>query len=460
MFSGLLKLKSNESSPIVVVLKKDYTTWQAGQCAAWQQWMAINGFQAKTGQYCLLPGAEGQLQAVVVGLDDVADVCALASLASILPEGDYHLENIAAISTVMQLEIAIAWGGEAYFFDRYKESTRAPCRLFVSEDADIALANLILQGIYLTRDLINTPTEDMGPPQLAKAASNLAHSFHGTLTQIVGDDLLKQKYPAIHTVGRASDKAPRLIDLQWGKNEHPRVTLVGKGVCFDTGGLNLKSGGAMGLMKKDMGGAAHVLGLARMIMAAKLPIYLRVLIPAVENAIAGNAYRPGDVITMRDGTTVEVTNTDAEGRLVLADALVEAASDRPELIIDMATLTGAAKVATGTEISAYFSNDDELAKALEAHATAVFDPVCRLPLHKPYQKMLESKIAHMMNSAEGGFAGAITAALFLQHFLPSTIPWLHVDMMAWNVTARPGHPIGGEAMGLRALFALLQEKYR
>jgi leucyl aminopeptidase len=311
----------------------------------------------------------------------------------------------------------------------------------------------------LARDLINTPAADMLPDGLEKAVRDLAVSHGAAVSVITGDDLLVQNYPMIHDVGRASAVAPRLIDLTWGNASARKLTLVGKGVCFDTGGLDLKPASAMGLMKKDMGGAATALGLAHMIMAAKLPVRLRVLIPAVENAVAGNAFRPGDVLKTRKGITVEIGNTDAEGRLVLADALTEAASENPELLIDCATLTGACRVALGPDMPGLFVDDDALAADAMTAARETHDLLWRLPLHQPYRKMIDSKVADINNAGEGGFAGAITAALFLKEFIPQGQPWIHVDTYAWNAADRPGRPAGGEALALRALFALVSKKF-
>jgi leucyl aminopeptidase len=314
-------------------------------------------------------------------------------------------------------------------------------------------------GLFRVRDLVNTPAEDMMPEHLAEAVRAMAHEFDARVREVVGDALLKRNFPAIHAVGRAASHAPRLIDLSWGATNHPRLTLVGKGVCFDSGGLDLKTTGGMRLMKKDMGGAAHAIGLAHMIMSAGLPVRLRLLVPAVENAVAGNAYRPGDVLASRKGLTIEIDNTDAEGRVILCDALAEAAGDSPELIIDFATLTGAARVALGTDLPAMFCNHDGVAKALAASALEVHDPLWRLPLHRPYRELIDSRIADIANSGTGPYGGAITAALFLQDFVPQSIPWVHFDLMAWNLRSRPGRPEGGEAMALRAVFDYLQNRY-
>jgi len=308
------------------------------------------------------------------------------------------------------------------------------------------------------RDLINTPANDMLPSHLASAAEDVAREFGARATTTVGDDLAKG-FPMIHAVGRASTDAPRLIDLVWGDPAHPKVTLVGKGVCFDSGGLDLKPANGMRLMKKDMGGAAHALGLARLVMANALPVRLRVLIPAVENAVAGNAFRPGDVIRARSGTTVEIDNTDAEGRLVLCDALSLACEEKPAALIDYSTLTGAARTALGTELPALFANDDALAVGIESAGRACADLVWRLPLHAPYKKMLDSKIADFANGSSSPYAGAIVAALFLETFVAAGVPWAHFDIMAWNTASQPGRPEGGEAMGLRAVYAMLAERF-
>ena len=313
-------------------------------------------------------------------------------------------------------------------------------------------------GIYRVRDLVNTPAEDMMPEHLSDAVKTMAGEFNAKVAEIVGDALLKKNFPAIHAVGRAASHAPRLIDLRWGKSNHPKLTLVGKGVCFDSGGLDLKPASGMRLMKKDMGGAAHAIGLAHMIMSAGLPVRLRMLVPAVENAVSGNAYRPGDVVTSRKGLSIEIDNTDAEGRVILCDALTEAAAETPDLVIDFATLTGAARVALGTDLPAMFCNHDQVAQGLADSAASVHDPVWRLPLYRPYRELIDSPIADIVNSG-GPYGGAITAALFLQDFVPAATPWVHFDLMAWNLRSRPGRPEGGEAMGLRAILDYLRVRY-
>jgi leucyl aminopeptidase len=353
----------------------------------------------------------------------------------------------------------------AYAFTRYKSSDAdaadAPrhARLVWPDTADRAAVLRAVAGTTLARDLINTPASDLGPEDLEAAARALAEDHGATLETIVGEDLERANYPAIYAVGKGSARAPRLLDLRWGAESAPKVTLVGKGVCFDSGGYDLKPSSGMRLMKKDMGGAANVLGLARMIMMAGLPVRLRVLIPAVENMVSGNAYRPQDVLRTRKGMTVEIGNTDAEGRLVLCDALTEADSESPDLLIDCATLTGAARVALGPEIAVFFANDDTLAADIQHNAEATHDPVWRLPLWAPYRKMLDSKTADMNNSGEGGFAGAITAALYLKEFVSDSTQWAHFDIYGWNPSGRPGRPAGGEAFALRALYGVIANRF-
>lgn len=442
--------------PITVVAQKKYADWLMKQSAVVQEWLAATQFRAEPFNVRLIPDASGKVAQVICCVADLDSFWGVGGLPFALPEGIYQFDNVDD----RYVAYATAWGLGAYQFTRYKKPQRQSAQLVLSNKTDAAqqIENIV-SSIYLVRDLINTPTDDMGPTQLSAATESLAKEFGATFTAIVGDDLLKQNYASIHTVGRASDDAPRLLDMQWGNPKHPKVTLVGKGVCFDTGGLDLKPSAYMLLMKKDMGGSAHVLGLARMIMQAKLPVRLRVLIPAVENAVSGNAYRPGDVIMSRKGLTIEVGNTDAEGRVILADALTEAVSEKPELLIDMTTLTGAARVALGTDLPAVFSNDDELVAKVIKQGEKSGDPMWRLPLFAGYREYINSPIADLNNNSSEPYAGAITAALFLKEFVPDEISWLHFDMMAWNTRPRPGRPQGGEAMTLRALFAYLQERF-
>jgi leucyl aminopeptidase len=391
----------------------------------------------------------------VVYLDkDGSGLWDFAAMVQALKPGKYKLD-VSFDSFQAQL-VFLAWGLSAYGFDRYSKKDRDFPHLCVRSDVDVEDVERQVNATNLVRDLINTPANDMGPVELAQHAQDVAEKYNAKLTVIVNDDLLKANYPAVYTVGMASSREPRLIDFRWGSDEHPKITLVGKGVCFDSGGLDIKPAAGMLTMKKDMGGAAHVLALAQMIMDAQLPVCLRVLIPAVENSISGVAYRPMDVIKMRSGKTVEVGNTDAEGRLILADALHEADSEKPALIIDIATLTGAARIAVGTELGALFSNDDKLAGQLIQFGRDTQDPLWYMPLWEGYRSNLKSKVADMSSTGSSGYGGAITAALFLSEFLENKTPWFHLDIMAWNTGDKPGRQEGGEAMGLRALYAFIK----
>ncbi|MFC7781150.1 leucyl aminopeptidase family protein [Legionella taurinensis] len=410
------------------------------------------GFKAKLGQLCLIYAPSGQLTKAFLGQGEAGDAQAMAYAATLLPEG--HYETASPLSIFAQVNWALA----QYRFDRYKKQDRPPRRLVVRNEA-IKTLKTDVEAVFLVRDLINTPSNDLGPAQLAEVAAELARQYQADFCQWVGDELLAANFPAIHVVGRASEFEPRLIQLTWGKAEHPKIALVGKGVCFDSGGLDIKPALNMRLMKKDMGGAANVLGLAQWIMANQLPVRLQVFIPAVENAVGSRAFRPGDVLTMRNGLTVEVDNTDAEGRLILADAMVKACEEEPELLIDFSTLTGAARVAVGTEIAALFTGNDELAMTLSRLGEDIHDPVWRLPLFSGYDNMLDSSVADIVNASPSPYAGAITAALFLKRFIHSPTQWIHFDIMAWNLASKPGKPEGGEAMGMRTIARYLKEKY-
>jgi leucyl aminopeptidase len=425
--------------------------------AAQRRWMDAHGFDAKPGSTLLLPDASGKLARVLVGVDAGQPLAALAGLPASLPEGHYQLadEGVALDTTLAVL----GWALGAYQFTRYRKPARAPATLVVDASTR-ALVQPLLEATTLVRDLVNTPTEDMGPEQLGEAIRTLGKAHKAKVRDWVGDELLAANFPTIHAVGRASHRQPRLIELGWGKASDPKLVIVGKGVCFDTGGLDLKGADGMRWMKKDMGGAAHAIALAKLVMQARLPVRLTLLVPAVENAVAGNAMRPGEVITTRAGHTVEIDNTDAEGRLILCDALAYGAEQKPELMIDFATLTGAARVALGPDLPALFGNDDALAEAALAAGREVADPLWRLPLWRPYRKMLDSYLADFANAGPSRHAGAITAALYLERFVPEGQPWLHLDTYAWNDGDRPGRPRGGEAMGLRALFAMLVHRYR
>jgi leucyl aminopeptidase len=376
----------------------------------------------------------------------------LAGAAAKLPTGIYRLETVLGHETLM-IE-TLGWLLAAYRFDRYAKAPPMKAELVAPEGVNAELLVALAEGEMLTRDLINTPASDMGPPDLENTARSLAEKHGADISVITGDDLLTQNFPMIHAVGRAADRAPRLIDMRWGSSGK-KLTLVGKGVCFDTGGLNIKPGVSMGLMKKDMGGAAAVLGLAHMLMSTGMKVQLRVLIPAVENAISSNAFRPQDILTSRKGLTVEINNTDAEGRLVLADALALADEEKPDQIISMATLTGAARVAVGPDLAPYFSDDPAFVAALEASADKNADPVWRLPFHAPYEPMIEPGIADLDNAPSGGFAGCITAALFLRRFVTDS-PYAHFDIYGWQPTAAPARPKGGVGQATRAVFAALE----
>lgn len=422
------------------------------------EWVKATGYGAKPGTVLLLPGSEEEpVGGALVGVEGEEDIWSWGGAAQALPPGTYRIDGDSSAES--DSRAALGWTLGAYTFTRYKENRRPARSLIWPKSADRTYVAAAATATGLVRDLINTPAADMGPADLAQAARELAGEFGADFTVTVGDELIEQNYPAIHAVGRAAAVAPRLIDISWGDPSHPKVTLVGKGVCFDTGGLDLKPSRGMALMKKDMGGAAMVLGLARMIMMTGLPVRLRVLAPAVENSVSGNAMRPRDILRTRKGLTVEIGNTDAEGRLVLADALTEAMADKPDLLLDFATLTGAARGAVGTGIAAMFTPDDSLAEDLYRQGVAEDDPVWRLPLWKPYRRMIDSKVADINNAGDSPHAGAITAALFLAEFVDEGISWAHFDIMAWNPAARPGRPEGGEAMAMRAAFATIRDRY-
>jgi len=449
--------EAGESVPITPVAADERARWSAALDEAGRRWVAATGFTGEGGKAALLPDGTGGLARVLVGVAPGETLWALAGLPDTLPEGSYRLDPEPDSRAAGRM--ALGWALACYAFARYKAPPRGFAKLVWPKSADRGLVERLARGIGLARDLINTPAEHMGPAELAGAAEDLAGRHSARFSAIVGDALLAENYPMIHAVGRASARAPRLADLTWGDAQAPKLTLVGKGVCFDSGGLDLKTAGGMRLMKKDMGGAATLLGLADAIMAARLPVRLRVLVPAVENFVSANAMRPLDVIRTRKGITVEIGNTDAEGRLILCDALSEADAEKPALLIDMATLTGAARTALGPELPALFSNDDALAAELLDAAEGAADPLWRMPLWKPYRKMLSSQVADINNVSESAFAGAITAALYLQEFVAKETPWAHIDTYAWNQSSRPGRPEGGEALGLRALYHLVEERF-
>ncbi|MEI6894250.1 MAG: leucyl aminopeptidase family protein [Colwellia sp.] len=444
----------NNGTPLTIIEKSSYQAWLENQDKTSQAWLSNIQF---TGEgLALIPSNQGELSQALFVIKNASDFFACGDLIKQLPQGQYLLQAEAKHTEA----ISFGWLVGAYQYERYlsKKSDKKQATLAINNAEIVERAIKFAQATALTRDLINTPAADMMPEHLAQASDDLAAQFNAKVSHIVGDDLLTQNYPTIHAVGRASIHTPRLIDLTWGESKNPRVTLVGKGVCFDSGGLDIKPAAGMRNMKKDMGGSAHVLGLAQLIMAHNLPINLRVLIPAVENAVSSNALRPGDVVTTRKGLTVEIDNTDAEGRLVLCDALCEAENDEPELIIDFATLTGAMRVALGTELPGFFSTNDDVAAGITSAGSRISDPVWRMPLYSPYDNLFSSTIADMTNCAAKPFGGAITAALYLQRFVEKT-DWVHFDVMAFNVRHLSGRPIGGEAFAIRAVFDYLQARF-
>lgn len=445
-----------DDHPSIALTVLTPSTWQTMDLSpAERAWATQQGFEGKAKQYCALPDGQGGTVRILVGA--MATAWDLGGYASLVPPGHYHFE--ADLTEEALTQAALSWALEQYRFDRYLQDTApAPRVLVLPKTCDLAALQDTHAATCWIRDLINTPTNDMGPEALAEAACQLARDHQATCRVVVGDALNTEGFPGVYQVGQAASQAPRLIEIDWcGDAKGPSLTLVGKGVCFDTGGLDIKTAAGMLSMKKDMGGGAHALGLAKKIMLAQLPIRLKVLVPAVENSIAGNAYRPSDILTMRNGSTVEVTNTDAEGRLIMADVLHYACEHTPDLLIDFATLTGAARVALGTEIVALFSNCDALAHATVAQGARHHDPIWHLPLYQRYRHLLETPIATCCNAARSGYGGAITAALFLEAFVDHNVPWLHCDLMAANTRKTPGRPKGGEAMGLRAFYAMLQQ---
>ena len=437
--------------PLELVRSGDFDGWLKAQPPADQERARQQRFQAKPKQVCWLDGVRGQAR-VAVGWDGASSIATLGSLPMALGEGIYRLTQPA---DEVQL---LGWGLGSYQFTSYRRQAKVPARLLLPAEACMDRLNNLVAAVGLVRDLINTPAGDLPPSALAEQAAAVADAQGAACRIIIGDDLITQGFHAIHAVGRAAADAPRLIDITWGEADRPLIVLVGKGVCFDSGGLNLKPARGMRLMKKDMGGAAAALGLAQLIMAEDMPVRLRLLIPAVENAVAGNAYRPGDILSTYAGLKVEIDNTDAEGRLILCDALALGAQDKPDLMVDFATLTGAARTAVGAELAALFCNDDCLAEDLLTAGAAVDDPLWRLPLHQAYSYLLESKVADTLNSAASPYGGAITAALFLAKFI-GQVPWAHFDIMGYNIRKRPGRPEGGEAMAVRAVFHYLEGKY-
>jgi leucyl aminopeptidase len=450
------------ASPAIPITFVTTTTWPAVRdelAAPARQFALASEFAGKPGKYLILPSNDGEIAQIIFGLEEEdaksRDPFRPGALPDLLPPGTYRFANAPHDSRLATLAFALG----SYRFSRYRKAEAPNVKLVPPDGVDVGDITRMTEAAMLARDLINTPSNDMGPQELAQAAQELATRFGASFSCIVGDELQRQNFPLIHAVGMASPRAPRLIDITWGDPSHPKVTLVGKGVCFDTGGLDLKPSSGMLIMKKDMGGAANVLAAALMVMDAKLKVRLRVLIPAVENAVAGNAFRPLDIFTSRKGLTVEIGNTDAEGRLVLADALALADEEKPDLLVDLGTLTGAARVALGPDLPPFYTNDETLALDIARLAQQENDPLWRLPLWPAYDAWLDSKVADLNNAPSGGFAGSITCALFLQRFVGAAKSWLHVDIYGWTPSAKPARPEGGECQAARAIYKYLSERY-
>ncbi|MBQ4835004.1 MULTISPECIES: leucyl aminopeptidase family protein [Pseudoalteromonas] len=450
-----LLVHSQEGTPIHLTTEPQLDGWLSENAQTTKSFVLATRQEGQN--VLLIPDlTSGALSSVVCVVDSLDDQWLAGDLAKQLPQGVYQFIGDEALIE----RAATSYILGAYKYSAYKKTAPIQAKLAISAPKLYKKVSDITAGIYLVRDLVNTPAADMMPQHLAETFIELSEQFGGEFKQFIGDELLEHNYPTIHMVGRASDNKPRLLDLTWGDENAPKLTLVGKGVCFDSGGLDLKPAAGMRNMKKDMGGAAHVLGLAHMIMAANLPVRLRVLVPAVENAVSKNAFRPGDVIVTRKGITVEIDNTDAEGRLVLCDALAEAQAEQPDLLIDFATLTGACRIALGTELPGFYSTDQQIASDIIAEGLELNDPVWQLPLFDQYKALFKSDIADIANCGSTPFGGSITAALYLKEFVePETTPWLHFDVMAWNVRHLPGRPVGGEGLGLRATFSYLQKRF-
>ncbi|MEQ1790522.1 MAG: leucyl aminopeptidase family protein [Rickettsiales bacterium] len=460
-FFPIITKSKTKSTPIILLTEKTFYTWKTKQYIAIKNWLDGNDFTGKAGSFLVIPDNEGKITQIVAVIEYPQTIWSIAHLPTKIPSGIYHLEG--ELNKEETTNLALGWSLATYEFIKYKKSSKKFPQLVAPKNCDIALTKSFFESICWARDLINTPANDMNPETLANEAVMWANSLTKTqkakITIIKGEDLLKENYPMIYTVGKAATIEPRLVDISFPRKNAPKITLVGKGVTFDSGGLDIKSTGGMKMMKKDMGGAANILALARVIMEMELPIQLRILLPIVENSIAGNAMRPLDIVPTRKGINVEIGNTDAEGRLILCDAIFEADSETPDLLIDCATLTGAARVALGTEVPAFFTNDDKLANKLAKISDREDDPLWRLPLWKGYRSQLETENADLSNDPDSSYGGAITAALYLQEFIIKTSSWIHVDMMAWNLQNKAGRPKGGEAMGIRALYTLIKENY-
>ncbi len=444
------------TTPIHAIRTGEWSQWIERHSEMLRKLAAAHDFAAQNGRILLVPATDGSIERVLFGVGDKANVMAIGTLAQHLPAGDYRISS--APREFAATLVASAWGLGAYAFDRYKKRKHPAPRLAAPEGGDMTEASRLVLASWLARDLVNTPTNDMGPDALHEAAEAVAHKYGATFKAIIGEALLDAGYPLIHAVGRAAHQGPRLLHLSWGEANAPRLALVGKGVTFDTGGLDIKPSAGMRLMKKDMGGAAHALALAQMVMDARLPVKLDLFLPVAENAVAGDAFRPGDVIKSRKGLTVEIDNTDAEGRLILADALARASEDHPALLLDFATLTGAARTALGPDIPPFYANDDTLASELAAASAETADPIWRMPLWDAYDGDMDSPIADLKNTGDGAFAGSIYAALFLRRFVDASA-WAHFDIFAWAPKERAARPPGGEAQGLRACWRVLKSRF-
>lgn len=446
------------SIPIYPLTPDQYILWLAEQSSAWKAWACQMRYEAAVASVCVFPNAEGQIGAVVVGLENEQDFWSFSAASTQLPKGCYAIRGMFDQEHLTQM--AMAWALQSYQFNAYAQKPEYLAALYLPPQIEREMLLDQVHAYYLIRDLINTPTEDMGPAELAEAVEQVGEECEASVRQIIGEDLLSENFPLIHAVGRGAANQPRLVELIWGNPEHPRLTLVGKGVCYDSGGYSLKPSKSMLLMKKDMGGAAHALGLAYLIMRAKLPVYLRLLIPMVENLVSSHSYRPGDIFIARNGLSVEVTNTDAEGRLVLADALAYAAESPSDLLLDFATLTGASRVALGPDISAMMGNDQKVAHEILYSAEAVQDPICQLPLYQPYNRFIASDLADVANANTSGegYAGAITAGLFLQRFVGEAV-WQHFDIYAWHADSLAGRPKGAGVTGIRAVWHYLKRRF-
>lgn len=461
--------QSTTAIPLILVDECHYLEWVAKENEATQEWLKNNAFNPKKGMVQVIPGENGKIAEVVIGLINENDTAALARAAHVLPAGEYQVKELPFYSNYSCIKsplFYLAWGLDQYRFITYKPylvETLSIKSLVISKTQDISLLQSLLKAICQTRDLINTPAQDLNPDTLEDFVREFAQQHQAEFQSVVGEALIEQNFPAIHTVGRASAFKPRLLEMNWGDPTAPKVTLVGKGVCFDTGGLDIKSAAGMLLMRKDMSGSAQVLGLASLIMENKLPVRLRVLIPAVENSVSANAYRPGDIIKTRKGLSVVIDNTDAEGRVILSDALAYAMEMPPDILIDIASLTGASSVSFGYDIAPFFTNDNQFAADLVEASEQVSEPLWRMPLYAPYKEMISPEVADLTNSAGLPYAGSITAALFLQEFATSTdhpnTTWVHFDTAAWNDKAKPGRPVGGDATVIRSLYQYLAKRF-